>query len=76
MDLQDYQNQELKGVIRTIRVEQGKAKDSGNIYYYLHIVLVNGYEYRKYLSNEEKFAWINALDTFKAEKVMDYGSED
>lgn len=70
MDLQKYQDQELKGVIRSLRVMQGKAKDSGNIYYYIQMVFVNGYEKRIFLNNDETFAWVNAFDVLEQDRQL------
>lgn len=70
MDLQQYLDQELKGAIRSVRVQQGKAKDSGNIYYYVQLIFINGYEKRIFLNNDESFAWINAFQQLESERQL------
>ena len=60
--LQKYLNQELKGIVQSIVVIQGTAKDSGNIYYAIEMTFINGYKKRIFLRNDEQFAWVNAFD--------------
>lgn len=70
MDLSKYMDRELKGAIRTVRVNQGKAKDSGNIYYYIELGFNNGFTKRVFLSSDESFAWCNAFDLLETENVI------
>lgn len=69
-DLQKYLNRELKGAIRSVTVGQGKAKDSGNTYYYIQLSFVNGYDKRIFLNSEESFAWCNAFEQLETEQQI------
>lgn len=66
--LAKYQGQNLKGIISSIDVVQGTAKDSGNIYYCIEMQFINGYKKRLYLRSEEQFAWVNAFETLNVSK--------
>lgn len=70
MGIEKFKDQELKDVVRSIRVYEGRAKDSGNVYYALDLHLTNGYTKRLFLNNEESFAWINALELLDTDKQI------
>lgn len=71
MDLSKYLDRELIGAIRSMRVQQGKAKDSGNTYYYIELFFNNGYNKRLFLTSDEIFAWCNAFEMLETNKVID-----
>lgn len=63
MDLQQYKDEEIMDIISSVKIKEGKSKDSGNIYYYVNITFVNGYEKRLFLNNDERFAWLDAISS-------------
>lgn len=69
--LSKYLDRDLRGAIRSMRVQQGKAKDSGNVYYYIELIFNNGYNKRLFLSSDETFAWCNAFEMLEINKVID-----
>lgn len=69
--LSKYLDRDLRGAIRSMRVQQGKAKDSGNVYYYIELIFNNGYNKRLFLSSDETFAWCNAFEMLETNKVID-----
>lgn len=60
--LSKYVNRELYNAIESVKVIQGTAKESGNVYYAIEIRLVNGYSFRLYPKEGDRFAWMNAFD--------------
>lgn len=69
--LQNYLNRDLRGVIAGLTVVQGKAKETGNIYYAVEISFINGYKKRLFLRSDEEFAWINAFDQLQTQNTLD-----
>lgn len=69
--LSKYLDRDLRGAIRSMRVQQGKAKDSGNVYYYIELIFNNGYNKRLFLSSDETFAWCNAFEMLETNKFID-----
>lgn len=61
--LEKYKDMEIKDIISSVAVREGKAKDSGNTYYYLEINLINGYQTRMFVNSDAMFAWLNALES-------------
>lgn len=66
-----YMGRNLKDAISNVEVCQGTAKDSGNIYYYVQISFVNGFQKRLYLQSAEAFAFTNAFDMVKIKSDID-----
>ena len=73
--LAKYMGQNLKGIISSINVVQGTAKDSGNTYYCIEMGFINGYKKRLYLRAEEQFAWVNAFETLNVSKQFNIDEE-
>ena len=69
--LSKYINKELYNVIESVKVIQGTAKDSGNVYYAIEIKLVNGYSFRVYPKEGDRFAWVNAFEYLDANTQID-----
>lgn len=69
--LQNYTGRDLKKALNSLTVTQGKTKD-GNIYYSVDFVLINGYRYRVFLKEAERFAFINAFDQIDTEKQLEF----
>lgn len=68
--LAEYQNQNLKGIIKSVQVVQGIAKDSGNTYYAIELQFINGYSKRLFLRSDEQFAWVNAIELLDVDKTI------
>lgn len=66
--LQSFLNEDLTKVIKRVDVRQGQTKE-GQIYYYINIALINGYEKRLFLKTEENFCWTNAFDLLQAQTI-------
>lgn len=60
--LSKYLNQSLVGAIHDVRVIQGTAKETGNLYYCIELTFINGFQKRLFLKQDEQFAWCNAFD--------------
>lgn len=69
--LAEYLNIEIKGIIKSVRVVQGTAKDSGNVYYAIELQFINGYSKRLFLRSDEQFAWVNAIEMLKTNAIID-----
>lgn len=69
--LSKYQNKNLYNVIESVKVIQGTAKESGNIYYAIEIALVNGYSFRVYPKEGDRFAWVNAFEYLETNTQLD-----
>lgn len=69
--LADYHNRDLRKVISNLTVASGTAKESGNIYYYIEMTLINGYKKRIFVNSDEAFAWINAFDQSETESQIE-----
>lgn len=63
--MQNYINEELKKSIESFQVKQGTSKE-GNIYYYLSLVLNNGYEKKLFIQSAEEFAFCNAFQLLQS----------
>ena len=66
-----YMGRNLKDSIANVEVCQGTAKDSGNIYHYVQITFINGYQKRMYLQSAEAFAFTNAFDMIQTNSELD-----
>lgn len=62
---------DLKKSIASLEVIQGKAKDSGNIYYALDIKFINGFSKRLFPQDAEKFAITNAFELIPVQEQVD-----
>ena len=62
---------DLKKAIASLDVIQGKAKDSGNIYYAIELKFINGYTKRFFPMDAEKFAITNAFDLVPVQEQVD-----
>lgn len=66
-----YGRNDLRKSIASLEVVQGKAKDSGNIYYAVEIKFINGYSKRFFPMDAEKFAITNAFDLIPVQEQID-----
>ena len=69
--LANHMGKNLKNIISEIKVVQGTAKDSGNIYYAIELNFINGYSKRLFLRSEEQFAWINAIEQLQTQQQVE-----
>lgn len=68
--LSQYLGRNLIKALSSLEVTQGKTKD-GNIYYSLDFVFSNGYRYRVFLKDAERFAVINAIELSDTQNQID-----
>lgn len=67
-----YQREELaQKVVKSCRIVQGTARDSGNVYYAIEIEFVNGYKKRLFPQEAERFAIVNAFELVETTKQVD-----
>lgn len=57
--------------IKSFKVIQGIAKQTGNPYYALELVFINGYSKRLFLQDAELFAVCNAFDQVQSTQQVD-----
>lgn len=69
--LAQYLNMELKGIIASVEVFQGTAKETGSPYYAIDLKFINGYSKRLFLKQDEQFAWVNAIEQLQVSNQMD-----
>ena len=69
--LSKYVNRELKDIISTVTVVQGVAKDSGQPYYAIQLSFINGYSKRLFLKDDERFAWVNAMELIETNQQVE-----
>lgn len=69
--LSNYLGRELKNIIKSVQVYQGVAKGTGEPYYAIDLIFINGYNKRLFLKSDEQFAWLNAIDLMDAEHKVD-----
>ena len=63
--LQNYlKHDDLSGAIQSFKVYQGKAKNTGNIYYAMDLTLVNGFTKRIFFNRGEDFGLAQAFDMY------------
>lgn len=67
--MESYVNKNYKNAIESLKVCQGVAKDSGNTYYYIELLFINGYSKRIYLNDDSRFALSNAFDFVDVSKM-------
>lgn len=67
--MEKYLNQEFKGCIESLKVNQGVSRD-GNVYYYISLILNNGFEKRIFVSSGEQFAFSNSFESVITTKVL------
>lgn len=60
--MEEYLQKNYKDCVESITLCTGIAKTSGNQYYYINLKLINGYEKRIFVNNEQMFAFKNAFD--------------
>lgn len=68
--LSNYLDKDLRGIISGLTVVTGTAKESGNIYYAIELTFINGYKKRMFLKDDERFAWVNAMDQLETSKQV------
>lgn len=69
--LSKYINRELVNSVESVKVISGTAKDSGNTYYAIEIKLCNGYSFRVYPREGDRFAWVNAFEYLETNSQLD-----
>lgn len=68
--MEQFIGQELKDSIQSFQVKQGISKE-GNPYNYIEMVLCNGYSNRLFLTEDKRFAFQNAFETYRTSKQME-----
>lgn len=53
---------DISHVISAIQLKEGKARETGNTYYYLEFDFKNGYAERVFISSKNSFGVLNALE--------------
>lgn len=61
--MENYIDINIKNTIDSLTVCQGVAKATGNPYFYLDLVFINGYSKRIFLNDDSKFAIQHAIDS-------------
>lgn len=67
-----YLNKDLTAAIAMLRVSQGTAKETGNLYYFVELEFINGFKKRIFLKSDEQFAWCNAFDVLLNAEADDF----
>lgn len=60
--MENYLEKNYIKAIESLTCKQGIAKESGNPYYYIDLLLKNGYKKKIFLNSESQFAFTNAFD--------------
>lgn len=68
--LSNYLDKDLLKSVQSFTIKQGTSKD-GNVYYYLCLTLINGYQARIFPNSDAVFAYCNAFDTLDITKQFE-----